>query len=100
MAVQVSIDRPDASRQLVRGRNGHVRLPAYQGRSARLRERVETALDADKPAINISLKYLRRIWELALQIARPRRCMRQCRRTSQPLLPVSRHDRLAAVPPP
>ena len=73
---------------------GQMCFPSDKRRPAAVRQRVDTTLDADEPAVDIPLQDFRGIRRLYFEVARPRWGLGQCHRARECLLPVRGHDRL------
>src|SRR5437868_10395404 len=72
-----------------------MRGPPHERGLAALGERIDTALDPDEPAVDVAEEDLPCIRRVRLEVAWAGRFQRQRRRTSQGLLAVGCHDRLA-----
>jgi hypothetical protein len=71
---------------------GQMHSPSDKGGPAAVRQRVDTTLDTDEPAVDIPLQDFRGIRRLYLEVARPRWGLGQCNRARQCLLSVRGHD--------
>jgi hypothetical protein len=69
-----------------------MRFPSDKGCPTAVRQRVDTTLDTDEPAVDIPLQDFRGIRCLCFEVARPGWGLGQCRSARQRLLPVRGHD--------